>query len=558
MRFGVLAALVLAATVLAVTVLAVTVLAGCFDGGGAARDRGDPRTHHAPGTVPRLQVEPAALDFGRIHVGGTARRTLTVTNTGGGVLALEALRFDYVEGFEALIGDAPAAAALGDPDGDGRPGLVGGASARIDVVFRATAPEREIGALVIDTNAASEPRRTVSLVARATLPRCLEAAPEAVRLGPVPVGQAREVAVTLGACPDQQVVVQGTRLAEESDDAFDLVPLVPPVRVPPDQAVVVRFQPQARGDFTGALMVESDADTTPVVRIPLSGQGTANLCPEARVAAVRRPVLAGDLLVLDASPSVDADGVDGRPLAWHWRLLEQPFDAAATVVEAGGEPDDPRTPTAQVRLPTAGTYRFEVVVEDEQGLGPEDGPLCAAARETLTVEARRNPEPGLAVQLRWATPGLPDVRRPGGTMVDLHLRHPDAGAWFDPALDCHPARCAADWGEPGPFDDPVIRFPDNGPSFQSVEILAPEDTGRGAYRVGAHYRRAADPVDGYDFGPSWARLAVYRHGELVWDSATALGEGRRLGGEGAFWDAVEISLPGGEVRVVDRVLPPPP
>jgi hypothetical protein len=46
-----------------------------------------------PGGSPKIDVSPASLDFGKLRLGGKLQKTLTITNTGDGVLTLQSITF---------------------------------------------------------------------------------------------------------------------------------------------------------------------------------------------------------------------------------------------------------------------------------------------------------------------------------------------------------------------------------------------------------------------------------------------------------------------------------
>ncbi|MFN3201156.1 MAG: choice-of-anchor D domain-containing protein [Bradymonadia bacterium] len=546
-----------------ITALCATAFTGCLDSGGSNSTSLPPWEGGGGVPLPAISVSVGRLDFGGVQAGQSRSRTFSITNPGIDPLVIDDLTFDGVSDFDLTINgvrlqDEPE--RLGDLDGDGIPGLASGEQVELRLTFTAGELGQQLGLMVIDSNARLTPRVEIDLVARAIPPTCLTVTPPALDFGTVPVQQAVEQEIVLDTCTSGLVQVESTRLDPGSSEAFEIIPLATPARVKPERRFSVRFQPQAIGPVNGTAVVVSDDPNTPTWNIPITGSGEGNQCPVASVPAFEQVVLAEEPLFLDGSLAFDPDGVDGLPQRWRWRMLTASRDADAIISEdpEGLEPDDLSTPGAWAVFPEAARYRMVLEVFDEESGPPVDffnGPddplgtwvVCDSAQANLIVLAQPNPLPGLGVEVTWATPGLPDIRRPNGTVVDLHLRRPGATEWFQGSGTCRPDSCEHDWGAPGfELDDPTIRQGMQ-TAFQYIEIIEPETTPFGqSFDVGLRYRRRFDD-DGYDFGPTYAAITVSFRGFPVWSSLDTFGP-IELVDEGDFVPLIEITWPSQLIR----------
>ncbi len=374
---------------------------------------------------------------------------------------------------------------------------------------------------------------------------CLEVAPRALewRGTQVDVGEARGLRV-IDPCGLTEITE--ISLSEDTDQAFTLASAV---ELPTDASggfeVSVRFTPRDARAHNGTLQIVTREGE--VVSVSLLGRGLANQCPEAQVTVAEYEVEPLDVVVLDASPTVDPEG---DTLRYDWVILDRPQGSTTQPVERffdnaqphnGGSPDDVTTPTAMLFIDLAGRYVAELRVTDAEG-----------CESTIRVLIEAGTLQDIHVQLVWRTPADEDETDGEGTDLDLHLLHPNADAWFSAPYDCHYANPAPDWGQlENPDDDPTLDVDDaDGAGPENINLAGAEDTDLlGApYLIGVHYRR-----DAPNFGPTFATVRVYLRGELAW-THTVDGEvaERELREAGHFWDVAHIEWPEGRVVTRDR------
>lgn len=278
-------------------------------------------------------------------------------------------------------------------------------------------------------------------------------------------------------------------------------------------------------------------------------------CP----ASVSAPVLEPVTLTASASD-------DGSVAFRRWSLVSAPLGASVTLANAASD-EVSFTPLL------AGSYLLRYLAADDEG----QLSACLVPLEVTTDDVFR-------VELVWNV----DVALGDPTDLDLHLLHPLASRWFDPALDCHFENCrnhALSWQEAAPplvdagafdaggldagaFDagaldagdldggtvdggaldagtadgGPPFAGPDPSPSLdiddvdgrgpENINIAAPE---LGApYRVGVHY--FAD--DGY--GAATAYVNVFCHGQLAATFGPATLRTAATPDEHDFWKVADV------------------
>ncbi len=264
-------------------------------------------------------------------------------------------------------------------------------------------------------------------------------------------------------------------------------------------------------------------------------------CPVPRTLVDEFQVEPGDVVVLDASPSMGA-------VSWEWIVVARPEGSTSQLVESffdnaapanGGVADATATDTALFWVDLAGLYVFELRV-----MGP-DG--TTAPSEACPFEARvavdARVQAGLSIQITWETPrdNNPDDRVGGD--VDIHLRHPFAQAWNSAPFDCFFQNPTPDWPPNGPVGNPTLDIDSIvAPGPESITVLQPTD--HGAYLAGAYYfSQSRDPP----LGPSLVNMRVFIGGEVAWESEEAV----ELERDGLMWEAVAIFF-GDNPRVVPQ------
>ncbi len=533
---------------------------------------------------PELNITPSLVDFERVPAGTSDERTVRATNIGEELLTVEGLRRDGSENFTITInGEDPLdnPSVLDDPDADGEPGLSPGATFEVVVTFTPDADEQSNGLLVFSTNGRL-PERTVELTANGATP-CINVTPSTLEFGAALIERDNRRRVTIESCGGEALRLDDIVLVDDGGGVFtldeDTLPPLPSQLpaidrsvdppVPPSRGITVVFTPEAEVASEGLLMVTTNDPATPMVEVPLVGRGTLNECPEARVDREEFVVLPLDIVTLDASPSTDLDGPDGRPVRYEWTVVSRPQGSTAVPVEQfhnplrpadGGPPDSVETPTAQFFVDLTGEYIIELrVVDNLDAAAPSD--VCQQAPAQVRILAE--PDEDIHVQMVWDTPGDDtDPVNPqtdaDGTDVDLWFLHPSALTWSDIGRRCFYGNPTPDWGVLGQVDDdPSLDIDDvNGAGPENINLNDPENTQAlgSAYRVGAHYYRAERESRVASYGPSLVTVRIYLGGALAFEAD------RELIDTQDFWEVASIVWSPGDRRVqpINRFYELPP
>ncbi len=504
-----------------------------------------------------LAVSPTTVNFGRQVANEEARIELTALNTGIAVLEISQFLLSGSEDFSVeLNGGDPTtdASLLEDPDNDGTPGLNPDASFTFELIYLTDAPGPDDGELSIFSNGIAE-NVIIELSANSASP-CIEINPTALAFEAGLVGQSTPRALTISSCGLEPLRIDDLKIVSEEgvfefeEMSFPQLPLLLPphdITAPdqeqPNRSVQVLFTPEEESAFLGTLLVESNDPVFPQVEIPLSGRGSQNTCPEARVVQEIFTVPPLEAITLDGSASSDPDALDGFPVRYEWTVIQRPAGSTSEPVERfrnvlrpqdGGPEDDPATPQAQFFVDIAGEYVIDLQVTD---LLNATAPSEICRQSAARVRVLADPLDDIHLQLVWETPGDPNQTDEAGTDLDLHLLHPEGADWFDSRYDCSFLNATPDWG--GNYqvsDDPSLDIDDrNGAGPENINLDNPQNTdqisGRGQYLVGVHYYRSTQGnFGGVEYGHSQATVRIYLEGVLAYE-----GE-ERLEATNAFWE----------------------
>jgi hypothetical protein len=476
-----------------------------------------------------LIVEPESLVFQALDLGEPVRRDIMLTNTGDRGLVI----------FE-LEPEGPGAENIEIDDSQLPIGLQPGDQVRVNVVYIPTSSAPLEANLQILWSDDRNPKLTVPMEAIGLVAE-LMVTPEVVAMGRI--GGGVEVSREVTVQNDGRFPLELNRIELSGSPSFSLTQIAEGgERVPFSlgEGGELRAAEPLRFDVTyfsdsdvpesGVLHVSAQ-DGDQYVEVPLSANQRE--CP----VAVGRATLVGgttaptdsiftrplETLQLDASASYDPD----RALSgYRWRVLERPNDSTAQIAPSTDVPN----PTFFLDL--AGTYTFELTVFDDDGLES-----CNAALVTVRVV----PDEALHVQLVWHTPNDPNETDNFGADLDLHLmRIP--GEWDTAPWDCHWKNMAPDWGVQGSGnDDPSLDIDDvDGAGPENINLDMPQE--ETIYAVGVHL------YSDREFGPSYATIRVFIHGNLVFERTN-----QELARTGFFWDVARIDWAAGEVELVDDV-----
>ena len=375
---------------------------------------------------------------------------------------------------------------------------------------------------------------------------CLEVSPKGVSFGGVKVGTLQSEEVTLTACGDSPLRLDGIYLKDGSSPAFSLdltsLPHPPtqdhPLVVHPGDkvAVTVVFTKETYstinddGDYVpeeGELVV--DATAVPQhTAVPLSGAAVDINCPTAIIKCKE-----GDLVQPQTVLQLRGDesyALNGTIQKWQWDV-EHPSGAQGVFVPSYTFPN----PTFGVNVP--GLYRILLTVYDSNGV-----PSCYPAEYEVLVMSSK----AIRVELSWDVPTRPPGTTPRQAAdLDLHFAHPWAGGpdldgdgapdgWFNIPFDCFWFIDHPNWGsfDPGINDDPELKESEGG---ETVILDIPENV---KYRVGVHYfRQSGDPAE--------ASVRVYLYDQLVYETPAVQLNPLDM------WEVLTIEWPTGEILVVE-------
>ena len=295
---------------------------------------------------------------------------------------------------------------------------------------------------------------------------------------------------------------------------------------------VLTYTPEDLSVSTGELTVKSDDPAKSTLRVPIVGKGTNNACPSAVADAKLADGTRWEKIIntiplktiqFRAADSVDPDGTIDR---YEWNIVQLPTNSTARM-----------TPSANVEEPSmfldlAGQYVIELKVYDNEGTE------SCGDQALITIIA--TPDEDIHVQLVWDTPGDADQTDAFGTDLDLHFLHPN-GQWNNAPWDIYWLNPTADWGEPGPHDDPSLDIDDtDGAGPENLNMRDPQNGL--SYAVGVYYYAA----NGY--GPSYATIRIYIGGVQTYEYRDMF-----MPTSGTFWYAATITWPTGAVAGINNV-----
>lgn len=331
-----------------------------------------------------LAVEPGQVDFAAVTIGDTARRSLTVENTTGGEVAVEAPRLTGADAF-----------SLGEETCGGRR-LEAAGTCTVEVVYR---PSGEAGDAATLSLPHTGGELSVPLTGRGTAaPTPLPTVdPDPVRLGEVPVGTRATSRVTVRNEGGAPLAVGGIAARPGVFTVPDEGCTDQPVEPGGQCQLTVAFRPTGPGAVTGSLTVRHEGGT---MQAAVSGRGVAGqvtLAPvtvgfdrvvvgETASRAVRltnggdAPVSVGEVGLDETSAyAVSADGCSGESVA----------PGASCRVTVGFTPPAGGEHTATLTVPHDGSGPTEVAVSGtgEPGAEPAQPREDASPQEQVPADA---------------------------------------------------------------------------------------------------------------------------------------------------------------------------
>lgn len=433
-----------------------------------------------------------------------------------------------------------------DPASDGAsyPSLLEpGESFPIRVYFNPLDDMPSTAELVIYSNDPASPQYVVNLIGNSGSP-CLQLSEEReINFGEGAIGYANNKTVVVENCSPtsdltiSEIDVCTLNAAGDCDGALPTFALRDdslPGGLPADVAVlgpqqtssfVLTYTPEDLSVSNGELTVVSDDPAKPTLNVPLVGRGTNNACPtavaEATIAGANRWLTDINTVPLKtinfrATNSVDPDGtIQG----YEWNIVQQPAGSTTRMTPSANH----ASPSLFVDL--AGEYLIELKVYDDRG--------TVSCGDQAFIKITSVPGEAVHIQLVWDTPSDDDQTDFYGTDIDLHLLHPN-GTWNNGPWDCYWLNKTADWGLPGPSDDPSLDIDDtDGAGPENINLDEPQ--AGITYQVGAYYFS-----DSF-LGPSYATVRIYIDGVQQFE------EEELLQTSDIFWHVANIT---------DRVVTP--
>ena len=305
---------------------------------------------------------------------------------------------------------------------------------------------------------------------------CIEVFPGSLDFGQVLVGTSSTETVTIAnLCTegDDTVTLDLTlqAISLDGDDAgtFDVAVLETTTLADGEETeLAITFTPDAIGEYTVDLLIESDDATDPVNATIVEGEGVDEVTEDTEEggedsdepiadAGADQEIAPLDYALLDGSDSYDPMG--NEPLTYKWSFVSTPSGSGVSLSDA-------TSPKPRFMADLAGTYELQLEVTNSVGVSDP-------TPDTVVVEAV--PATSFYVQLTWDT-----------TMdLDLHLLDGSGGIFKDPG-DCNYCNLNPNWGDRSDALDDASLDIDAiyGYGPETITIEAPAD---GSYEILVHF-----------------------------------------------------------------------
>lgn len=522
----------------------------------------------ALGNSPRIDVTPNVVRFTRQAPGSRDTQEAVVRNFGSAPLVIyETPGYSGGEDFrvQEITGEFPREllpydpeAASDDPESY---------ELTVQVEYAPAGNGEDTGQLLVYSNDPSGQReeggeddRTLTIVdiqASFESP-CISVDRTSRDFGQVPLGSQGTDVVQIQNCGEQTLEVSDIVIQENSADdefALDLGGLdqngdgeldrTLEIRPGEDEEFLIRYTPAQEGIDTGRVFITSNDPLQEVLELDLLARGSEGECPIADAGAYIRGVTATPRQTLSAAPLqyIVLDGTesfdpDGAVVEYEWSILESPDGASTNLGPTQSDPTDVDQSRREYRLLTAGEYRFQLEVRDNEGF---------FSCESAEVVVRAIPNERVLVELTWTNPEDPDETDNQGSDVDLHLTKMGPGQWFTAPYDIYfrnPNNSGGGIGIWNP-ESPSLDIDDrDGGGPENIQMDDPSNCEW--YAIGVHYYRQI-------FGTAYVTIRVYIDAQLVYENIN-----KPLSRTGQFWDVARIHWDSGRVYDYDQVYEAPP
>lgn len=420
-------------------------------------------------------VEPLALSFSSLFVGETRTLPFFIRNIGTEPHQVTELVF------VSSNTQSTVELALDPMTTPNVPfTLAGGASQQIDVVYTPVDDTDDVDQVRIQATGAPNPIQVMINGTADVMPTPrIDVQPAMLDFGQVEVAQNRALNLTIGNLGTADLAMTADVSIEPAGTPYTLMnaPAASDVFRPMDTTTfAVSFAPTAVGIAPAAeVVIRSDDPSTPVVRVPLSGEGTMMAVPAIYVDP--NPLVFGAVpRGTRASRSVLIRNDGTAPLVLNLVRLSNNAGMRFTL------PSPPASPTTLA--PTQSTT-FNVEYFDSGIVATYNGALEITSNDpggtvVVPITASTDPPPpamtDISVTLTWSST-VSDM--------DLHLIRP-GGSFFDRPDDCCFCNTNPDWGMSGvPQDNPFLDRDDLfGPGPETINLSVAEN---GEHQVVVHH-----------------------------------------------------------------------
>lgn len=231
-------------------------------------------TGAAVASQPQLTVNPAAVNFGNMAVGGSTSQTVSLSNPGNAAVTITQLSASG-SGFSVTGAGTPMT-------------INAGSSASFSATFAPTATGNATGSLSIVSNALGSP--TAVSMSGTGVQGQLGASPSVVTFGSVATGSSGSQTVTLTNSGSANLTISQ---ATATGAGFSITGLTTPKTLTAGQSTsfTAQFAPTTGGNVTGSISIVSNAPNSPTT-ISMTGTGA-----QAHLGANPTPVTFGSVAV---------------------------------------------------------------------------------------------------------------------------------------------------------------------------------------------------------------------------------------------------------------------
>ena len=311
------------------------------------------------------------IDFGQIRVGVTGRsRSIGVKNIGNAdPVSITAIYLDEenctgFNAFQIVADPVPSEASPVELHLDSM-------AYTFDIAYAPDGLGEDVCTLIVESDSDDPDQQPVEITLRGEgISSGMEVLPSPIDFGVVPVGELKDITITITNKSEAAVHINGANMTDMDD--FTAYTLDQQGNIQRDLAVdesmeyKLSFRPVANGQNNGYLRISSDLSGASLLYFPVYGTGgSGNIPPTARVSeSSHGPVITGEILVEPGAvktffgdASFDPDS-ENTITAYEWTWVTKPDNSFADFV-----PDDHSVSTT-ITFDRGGSYTFHLAVKD--------------------------------------------------------------------------------------------------------------------------------------------------------------------------------------------------